>query len=158
MTCPTGPARTCFQCVYYSKSECEKQHWFKIPSRVDQAKNCPDYSRDLGAPASPDMVEVLASDAMKASEYAERHAHSLDQAGHVDYDTLCSIREVGKRLEAAARTVLEDQKQKLTVWINFYSIGYPGLYKSRKEADSNAAPNRIACIERPIEFEKGEGL
>ncbi len=89
--------------------ECSGGHPTKCTN--NRSHSCPRCRVDAATAvrrtrAKPDTVEVLASDAMKASEYAERHAHSLDQAGHVDYDMLVSIREVGKRLEAAARTVL----------------------------------------------------
>ncbi len=154
--CPHG-----IECSGGHPTKCTNNRSHSCPRcRVD-AVTAAHVARARSTRDKPDTVEVLASDAMKASEYAERHAHSLDQAGHVDYPTLVSIREVGKRLEAAARTVLGPKiqpKQKLTVWINLYPIGYPGLYKTRAEADSNAAPNRSECVERTIEFEKGEGL
>ena len=42
-------------------------------------------------------------------------------------------------------------------WINVYPYCYIyGLYPTKKEADENADPQRIACIE--IDVEEGEGL
>jgi hypothetical protein len=63
-------------------------------------------ARDAMKDSTNDQVLVAASDAIKASEYAESHAHALDQAGYADYPALVSIREVGKRLEAAGRSLL----------------------------------------------------
>lgn len=51
------------------------------------------------------------------------------------------------------------EKRTVKVWINCYEKGFCQLQLSRAEADSSyGAQCRIACIEREITFEVGEGL
>ena len=52
-------------------------------------------------------------------------------------------------------------KHKRKYWINVYpptSLDGDVVHQSKQFADYAAGANRIACIEREIEFEEGEGL
>lgn len=50
-------------------------------------------------------------------------------------------------------------KRKVKRWFNVYEDGRAyGCYETKKRADDYAGTNRIACVEREIEFEVGEGL
>ena len=50
-------------------------------------------------------------------------------------------------------------RHKRTVWVNVYLEGWDFCTAdSKKEADSNASDDRIACIKVELNFEEGEGL
>lgn len=50
------------------------------------------------------------------------------------------------------------ERRKVKVWINVYPPGLYACHGLREEADNKAAADRIACIEREIEYTVGEGL
>ena len=56
------------------------------------------------------------------------------------------------------RLVNVPQRRFVRVWINAYETNGWGVSLSREDADDTATHFRIACIEREIAFEIGEGL
>jgi len=61
-------------------------------------------------------------------------------------DTLTDIIEVKPRI-------------KREVWVNVYPGGIVDVLRySKKDADDDAAPGRIACVRLTIDCEEGEGL
>jgi hypothetical protein len=47
---------------------------------------------------------------------------------------------------------------KQRVWINVYPDHCLGAYHEKKDADEQAAPHRIGCVQVEIDCEEGEGL
>lgn len=50
------------------------------------------------------------------------------------------------------------ENRTVKVWINVYDDGWFSASQTRRDANQNSTPQRIACIEREIEFTVGEGL
>lgn len=53
------------------------------------------------------------------------------------------------------------EKRTIKAWINMYeprTANFSGLWPSRADADANSGNLRIACIERELTYEVGEGL
>lgn len=50
------------------------------------------------------------------------------------------------------------EKRTQKVWLNVYPHGLGRMHKSREDVDRLGGSDRIACIEREITYEVGEGL
>ncbi len=105
-----------------------------------------------------EQILISAADAKEAAVHVERRAHTLDQGGDVDYDTLVSMRELAKRLETAAGVGPPGpRRQARVVYLSIYPDRVV-VHPSREHADRFDLQSRIACIRRVIEFAEGDGL
>jgi len=101
-------------------------------------------------------VEVLKVD-MNNSRYPVVIVVTSDE-GYQDIGSRTAAGRVLRNKESVGDLIEVKPRVKQDVWLNVYSEKRPRAHFSKKDADSYANDDRIACIKVEIDCEHGEGL
>lgn len=99
-----------------------------------------------------DMLDLISE---ITSEEGDDYPFSIEIVDGPDKGIVREVREHTDLPRGWAFRILPTKPPKRVVWMNVYEQDEAAfLHKSRKEAERNASPRRIACIR--VEFEEGQ--